>query len=221
MRLPYKSLEKKLFANGYHKIVAVDEAGVGALAGPVVACAVLFNKNFFKKSHKNLHWLRDSKLLNSHQREKFVKELLKIPDFKFRISFCQPKTIDRLNIYQAARLAMRRAINRLSRESEVRNYTKKNHNFIILIDGKTPIKGLPFKQIPIIKGDRKIFSIACASIMAKVFRDKMMTKYAKRFPNYGFEKNKGYGTKFHLLKLNNYGPIFIHRKSFAPIARLL
>lgn len=234
MRLPSKTLEKKLFAKGYQKIIAVDEVGIGSLAGPVVVCAVLFNKKFFKKTHKNLHWLRDSKLLTQKQREKFVKELLKVKDLKFKISFCYPKTIDRINIYQAARLAMRRAIKKLIIDSLPITYyrLKKmsnlqfsnpksansqfaiNNKIIILVDGKNEIKGLKLKQMPIVKGDRRVFSIACASLIAKVFRDKMMLSYGEKFPEYGFDKNKGYGTKFHRAMLMRYGYCQIHRKSF-------
>ncbi|MEK7203648.1 MAG: ribonuclease HII [Patescibacteria group bacterium] len=206
MRLPHKTLEKSLFSRGYRKIIAVDEVGMGSLAGPVVVCAVWFNKKFFRKKHKNLHWLRDSKLLASHQRENFVRELLKKKNFKYEIGYCFPKTIDRINIYQAARLAMRRAIKRLSHSKEQKAF--------VLVDGKNEIKGLELKQMPIIKGDRKIFSIACASLIAKVFRDKMMVRYAKRFPRYGFEKHKGYGTKFHRGMLSRYGRSPIHRFSF-------
>jgi len=114
MQLPTKSLERNLFRQGYKKIIAVDEVGMGSLAGPVVVCAVEFNKRFFNGRHKNLNWLRESKLLAPHQRTKFVNELLKEKNFAFRISYCFPKTIDRINIYQAARLAMRRSIIKLA-----------------------------------------------------------------------------------------------------------
>ena len=208
MRLPTKSLERKLFNQGYRKIIAVDEVGMGSLAGPVVVAAVQFNKRFFKKRHKNLHWLRDSKLLAPHQRENFVQELLKEKNLNYQIGYCYPKTIDRVNIYQAARLAMRRAI------KKIQNAKLKNSRTIVLVDGKNKIKGLNLEQMPIIKGDRKIFSIACASLIAKVFRDKMMERYAKKFFRYGFEKHKGYGTKFHRMMLLKHGRSPIHRNSF-------
>ncbi len=223
MRLPSKTLEKKLFSEGYKKIIAIDEVGMGSLAGPVVVCAVSFDKKFFEKRHKKLHWLRDSKLLSPPQRKKFVGELFKIRNLKFKICYCFPKTIDRMNIYQAARLAMRRTIAKLNQESGIRNHGRKIespnskfiiHNSIVLVDGKNKIKGLDLEQIPIIKGDRKIFSIACASLIAKVFRDKMMARYGKRFPDYGFEKHKGYGTKFHRVMLLKHGRSPIHRLSF-------
>ena len=223
MRLPHKTLEKSLFNKGYKKIIAVDEVGMGSLAGPVVVCAVSFNKKFFRERHKNLHWLRDSKLLSPRQRESFVAKLLKEKNLKHRISYCYPKTIDRMNIYRAARLAMKRVVNKLA-DSQKRIASKGRKKplttryslkFVVLVDGPNQIKGLNLKQMPIIKGDRKVFSIACASLLAKVFRDKMMRRYAKRFPDYGFEKHKGYGTKFHRVMLLKHGRSPIHRNSFS------
>ena len=230
MRLPYKTLERKLFNDGYRRVIGVDEVGMGCLAGPVVVCAVLFGRKFFKKTHKKLHWLRDSKLLLPRQREKFVSELLKERELKFQTARCLPKTIDKINIYQAARLAMRRAVEKLVYSSQFTVYRKKLISLktvscklktIILVDGKTEIAGLKIPQIAIVKGDRKVFTIACASLIAKVARDKMMKKYAKKFPNYGFERHKGYGTKFHQAQLAALGPCKIHRRSFAPVAKLL
>lgn len=214
MRLPHKTLERKLFRDGYRFVLGVDEVGMGCLAGPVVVCAVLFGRKFFKKTHKKLHWLRDSKLLLPHQREKFVSELLKEKGLKFQTARCLPKTIDKINIYQSARLAMRRAIKALN----AKHYLL---NAIVLVDGKTEIAGLKIPQMAIVKGDRKVFAIACASLIAKVARDKMMKKYAKKFPNYGFERHKGYGTKLHQAQLATFGPCKLHRRSFAPVAKLL
>lgn len=229
MKIPLKSLERKYLTSGYDLVIGVDEVGMGCLAGPVVVCAAVFDKKFFQKKHRKLSWLRDSKLLLPHQREKFATELLK-ENLKFKIAYCFPKTIDKLNIYQAARLAMRKAITKLNYEFGIRGQ-KKSHNSsfvihnsktVVLIDGPGKVLGLSegIHQVPIIKGDRKVFAIACASILAKVFRDKMMNRYAKKFPGYGFEKHKGYGTKDHLVKLAKLGPCAIHRRSFAPVAKL-
>lgn len=201
---------------------------MASLAGPVVICAVLFIKKFFQKRHKKLYWLRDSKLLLPRQRENYFKELLKEKNLKYAVSFSYPKTIDKLNIYWAARFAMRCAINKvigyklyvISKNSKPKIYNLK-HKTIILVDGKNEIKDLGMEQMPIVKGDRKVFSIACASLIAKVFRDKMMIRYAKKFPGYGFEKHKGYPTKYHQLCLARLGPSIIHRKSFVPVAKLL
>lgn len=232
MRLPHKTLERKLFDQGYKYVFGVDEVGMGCLAGPVVVCAVLFNKNFFQKKHRKLHRLRDSKLLLPHQREKFAKELLKEKGFVYAISSVSPRIIDKINIYQAARLGMARAVKRLANSklkilnpkqilnSKFQIQNEKN-KIIVLVDGKTIINGLNMDQMPIVKGDRRVFSIACASIIAKVFRDKMMRKYARTFPQYGFEKHKGYGTKLHKDMLIQYGICAIHRKSFTPVAELL
>jgi ribonuclease HII len=230
MKLPHKTLERKLFKENYRFIIGIDEVGMGCLAGPVVVGAVLFGKKFFTKSHKKLHWLRDSKLLSARQREKFFSELSKEKGLKFQTARCLPKTIDKINIYQAARLAMKRAVVKLVNSLRFTVYRKKPISLktencklktIILVDGKNPIEGLKLPQIAIVKGDRKIFSIACASLVAKVARDKIMKNYAKKFPNYGFEKHQGYGTKFHQAQLAALGPCKIHRKSFAPVAKML
>lgn len=226
MKLPHKTLERKLFNSGYGYICAVDEVGMGCLAGPVVVCAVGITNHFYKKHHRKLQWLRDSKLLQTGQREKFSEELIKEKDLVYAIARCSPKTIDKLNIYQAARLAMRRAVNKISnfqflisnQFSNDKLSKPKTYNLelktIVLVDGKTKINGLNIEQMPIVKGDRKVFAIACASIIAKVHRDKMMTKYGRKYPGYGFEKHKGYGTKYHRVQLASLGPSEIHRKSF-------
>ena len=218
MRLPHKTLERKLFSDDYRFVLGVDEVGMGCLAGPVVVCAVLFNKKFFTRPHKKLHWLRDSKLLLPHQRERFVSELLKEKGLKFQTARCLPKTIDKINIYQATRLAMKRAVSKLVSTMGIFATAKMP---IVLIDGPHKIAGLKIPQMAIVKGDRKVFAIACASLIAKVTRDKMMKNYAKKFPNYGFERHKGYGTRFHQAQLAALGPSKIHRRSFRPVAKLL
>lgn len=127
-----------------------------------------------------------------------------------------------MNIYQAARLAMRRAISKLANSGQrIGNSGQKklfanrySLNAIVLVDGKNRINKLNLEQIPIIKGDRKIFSIACASLIAKVFRDKMMIRYGRKFSEYEFEKHKGYGTKLHRAMLVRHGRSPIHRISF-------
>ncbi len=205
MKLPHKTLERNLFKSGYRLIYAVDEVGMGCLAGPVVVCVVAMTNNFYNKHHKKLRWLRESKLLLSHQREKFAEELLN-ENLAHAISYTSPKTIDKLNIYQASRLAMRRAIQKIEPQFNLKS--------IVLIDGNKKIPGLRGEQTAIIKGDRKVFAIACASIIAKVYRDKMMTRYAKKYPEYGFDRHKGYGTKYHQTQLVSLGPCELHRKSF-------
>lgn len=213
MKLPHKTLERKLFNSGYGYICAVDEVGMGCLAGPVVVCAVGMTNHFYKKIHKKLAGIRDSKLLSIQQREKFSQELIKEKGLVYAVSFCSPKTIDKMNIYQASRLAMKNALRKIKPQLEIKT--------IALIDGNKKIPGLIGEQMSIVKGDRKIFAIACASVVAKVFRDKLMEKYAKKYPGYGFEKHKGYGTARHKARLVLMGPCAIHRKSFAPVAKLV
>ena len=213
MKLPHKTLERKLFNSGYGYICAVDEVGMGCLAGPVVVCAVGMTNHFYKKHHKKLHWIRDSKLLQANHRAKFAEELMKEKDLVYAIARCSPKTIDKINIYRAARLAMKKALKKIEPDVKLRS--------IVLVDGKTKIDGVKIEQMPVVKGDRKIFAIACASVIAKVFRDKMMVRYSKKYPGYGFEKHKGYGTARHKTRLVLMGPCAIHRRSFAPVAKLV
>ena len=202
MKLPHKTLEKKLFANGYGYIYAVDEVGMGCLAGPVVVCAVGFTKKFFDRKHKELNWLRDSKLLLAKQREEYAGKLMAEKDIQFQLACVYPKTVDKLNLYKktvdklnvynAARLAMRRAIQKLLTNPKSKTINSKQtqnskpkiqNKTVVLVDGKYDIKGLQLNQIPIVGGDRKIFAIACASIAAKVYRDKMMPKYPNKYPD--------------------------------------
>ena len=217
-KLPDKTLERKLFRNGYREVVAVDEVGMGCLAGPVVVCAVAFTPKFYRKAHPKLFRLRDSKLLLPPQRERFARMLKFEKGLRHSIGLCYPKTIDRMNIYQASRLAMRRAVRRLIYDSRFMIHESKIVNresrIAVLIDGPHNIAGLQMKQIPIVKGDRKVFGIACASILAKTYRDRMMVRYAKKYPEYGFEVHKGYGTKMHRMCLAANGPSPLHRMSF-------
>lgn len=234
MKLPSKTLEHRLFKQGYTTIFGVDEVGMGCLAGPVVGCAVRVEPEFYKKAGKELAWLRDSKLLTAAQREVFATALKQHKHFDYQIGYCFPKTIDRLNIFQAARLAMQRAVKRLANpkseipiSKQIQNQKLKNRNHlkfrassleftktIVLIDGPHTISRLNLEQRAIVKGDRKVFVIACASILAKVYRDRMMAKYAKKYPGYGFEIHKGYGTKMHRENILMLGPCQLHRRSF-------
>lgn len=213
MKLPSKQIEKRLFKSGYDLIIGVDEVGVGSWAGPAVVCAVAVTNSFYNRNHRKLRRLRDSKLLQTKHREKFAEQLKKEKDFSFVVALSSNNEIDKLNIYQATRKAMRKAVGRLETNFPLRK--------MVLVDGKTQIAGLKIDQTAIVKGDRKIFSIACASIIAKVFRDKLMFQYSVKFPGYGFEKHKGYGTKYHQKRLFELGPCRIHRKSFAPVGKLL
>ncbi len=207
MRLPTKSVERACFRSGARAVIGVDEVGMGCLAGPVVVCAAAFTPTFYHRTYRRLVWMRDSKLLTPSQRERFANELKRL-GIRHAVGYCYPKTIDRLNIYQAARRAMRRAIARLVTRGQEKMKS------IVLVDGPHAIAGLGLPQKPIVKGDRTVFAIACASVLAKVFRDRMMRRYAKRFPDYGFEIHKGYATKLHQARLAVLGPSPIHRRSF-------
>ena len=205
VKLPSKSLERKLFKQGFKNIVAVDEVGVGCLAGPIVVCSIMIDKKIFRKSvrRKKLSWLRDSKLLTPKQREKYFEYLISLPEVKWKVYFVRPKTIDKYNVYQATRLGMKKSLKKFGKVPD-----------FILVDGKYPIKGISIPQQPIVKGDRKIFSIACASLIAKVTRDRYMIKLSKKYPEYEFHRHKGYGTKLHQARLKKYGASDIHRLSF-------
>jgi ribonuclease HII len=205
----YLSEEKKLWKKGYKRVACLDESGRGPLAGPVVAAAV-FVKPIRKIRGKfgQIHGLKDSKKLASEKREKFYKILTNHPQIKWGIAKVSEKVIDRINIKNAAELAMARAVRKL----------KPRPNFLI-IDGKflknSKLKNMNHKLI--VKADEKVFSCIASSIIAKVTRDRIMQKYHKKYPNYGFDKHRGYPTKCHLKMLQKYGPCKIHRKSFKPL----
>jgi ribonuclease HII len=194
--------EKQLLKKGYKFIAGIDEAGRGPLAGPVVAGAVVF-RDFKLKKFKGL---RDSKQLTPLQREKFYKILTNNSLIDYGIGIVSEKIVDRVNILEASFLAMKKAVKNLKISPD-----------FLLIDGRWTLKDYPVSQTAIANGDRYIFSIAAASIIAKVYRDRMLIKFHRRYPDYGFDRHKGYGTKFHLEMLKKYGPCQIHRQSFKPI----
>ena len=180
-----------------------DEAGRGCLAGPVTAAAVILPKDF-----KNC-MLNDSKVLSLKKR-KTLRDIIIKKALDYSISYVSVKIIDEINILNASLLAMNLAIDKLQIKPE-----------FIIVDGNRfeSKKEIPYRCI--IKGDSKYMSIAAASILAKVYRDEIMLKYSKQFPEYGFQTNSGYGTKEHLSALKNYGITPIHRKSFKPVHNIL
>lgn len=192
--------EKKVFNQGYETIGALDEAGRGPLAGPVVAACVIIRANFCLNNE--LKEVNDSKKLTAKKRE-LLFELIKKHFIEVGVGICDHKTIDRINILQATFLAMKKAISSL-----------KNKPQFLMIDGSIKMPNCSTPQQAFIKGDERIFAIAAASIIAKVTRDRIMLGLDKLYPNYGFIKHKGYGTKYHLEKLKQYGPCPIHRLSF-------
>lgn len=183
-------------------IAGVDEAGCGALAGPVIAGAVIL-----LSSLKEIPLL-DSKSLSPQRREKYFK-IIK----KFAITaagLATEKEIDQFGLTKARGLAVKRALKNLDQKPS-----------FVLIDGRRFIDDLEYPHRFIVRGDQKIKSIACASIIAKVTRDSILVKLSKRYPQYNFEKNKGYGTKEHFQALKKYGPCKIHRRLYQPVKRVL
>ena len=201
MKHPTLQEEKKLWKRGYKKVAGIDEVGRGPLAGPVIACAVLLKSDFNSLLKSDFNKLKDSKQLTEKQRELFYKILTNHPDVEWGIGSVSEKVIDKINILEATKLAMTRAVGKL-----------KKPDFLIL-DGNFAI----YSKIPqksIVKADEKVFSCSCASIIAKVTRDKLMQKYDKKYPYYGFASNKGYPTRYHRRMIKKYGPSKIHRKTF-------
>lgn len=200
--LPGHDEEARLHVQGYRFVAGVDEAGRGALAGPVVAAAVILPPGL------ELPGLKDSKLLSPERREALF-EAIREGAVAFGIGLVDEQTIDALNILQATLLAMAEAIASLHPSPD-----------FLLIDGRIPplstlssqLSTLRYRAIP--HGDRLYPSIAAASIVAKVSRDRIMEGYDKDLPHYGFRRHKGYGTPEHLLALARYGPSPLHRKSF-------
>ncbi|MDD4271251.1 MAG: ribonuclease HII [Patescibacteria group bacterium] len=192
--------EKKLFSQGYKIIGALDEAGRGPLAGPVVAACVIFNANI--SINNDLIKVNDSKKLSEKTREDLF-ELIRKNFLEVGVGICDHKTIDRINILQATFLAMKKAISSVKIKPD-----------FIIIDGSANLPNYSTPQQAYIKGDERLFTVAAASIIAKVTRDRIMREMDKLYPDYGFSRHKGYGTKFHLEKLRQYGPCAIHRLSF-------
>lgn len=197
-----KELELELHNFGYTTVAGVDEAGRGPLAGPVVAAAVVLPDD------SDLEDVNDSKKLSAKKREVVYEQILQAG--KVGIGLASPAEIDQVNILQATYLAMHRAVNKLHEQCEVS---------FCLIDGNKTIPDLPIKQKAIIKGDATCYSIAAASIVAKVFRDRLMLEYDLVYPQYGFASHKGYPTRQHLAALVEYGPTPIHRFTFAHVER--
>ena len=213
MKYPNLKEEKKLWRKGYRYVVGFDEAGRGPLAGPVVAAAVCLRKNLktsgelfsAKLAENSSLFIRDSKRLSPRKREILYKLLTKNPNIKWGIGKVSEKVIDRINILEATKLAMIKAIKKLKRKPD-----------FLIIDGNFKLN-LLIPQKSIIKADEKVFSCAAASIIAKVYRDRIMRRYHKKYSQYGFDKHKGYLTKQHRKMLKKYGPCKIHRKTFRPV----
>ncbi|MEX2607110.1 MAG: ribonuclease HII [Kiritimatiellia bacterium] len=198
--------ERAAIDSGVFRIAGVDEAGRGPLAGPVVAAAVQFPPDIFRETSDSLlSGLTDSKCLSAKARNRLLLEMRELPGIHIGVGICSVIEIDELNILRSTHLAMHRALLELNSLPE-----------LALIDG-LPVQGLPCPSRSIVKGDKRCFSIAAASIVAKEFRDALMRELDLQYPAYGFARHKGYGTRHHLQALCDHGPCPVHRHSFAPV----
>ena len=199
------SHERDLWQSGLTHVAGVDEAGCGPLAGPVVAAAVVLPCAWLQTGLcTRLHGLTDSKQLTEAQREQYYAIITQHPEIQSALAIVDVEMIDRINIRQAAWRGMQRALDQLAPRPE--------H---VLVDGLR-IKWLPYNQTPLVQGDCKSYSIAAASVLAKVTRDRLMRELDKTYPGYGFAGHKGYATPQHYAAIKALGPCPIHRRSFAP-----
>ena len=206
MALDRFKFERAVLKLGVSRVAGTDEAGRGPLAGPVVAAAVQLPLHWILEGlPRKLRGLNDSKQLDKDEREKFFKILTEDSSVCYAYSVISPEVIDMINILQASLRAMNESLAQLAPGPE--------HT---LVDGPH-ISTIKHPQTPIIDGDARSYSIAAASVIAKVTRDRIMVEYHAQFPDYGFDEHKGYSTPRHLAALQRHGPCAIHRRSFAPI----
>lgn len=194
--------ESKASHQGFKNIAGIDEAGRGPLAGPVVAAAVIL------PSRVNIPGLNDSKKLSANKREELFPKIQEI-SVTFGLAVVDQKVIDKINILQAARLAMKQAVE-----------TLKITPGLLLIDGNQKIDST-LNQWAIVKGDSRSLSIAAASVLAKVTRDRIMDGYHKLYPQYEFNRHKGYGTRLHRNLIQEHGPCPIHRRTFKGVSEYI
>jgi len=200
--------ERVLWLQCMQRVAGVDEAGRGPLAGPVMAAAVILPARWAHTGlPEELEGLNDSKQLTEARREKFCAFILACPEIQSAHALLDAARIDAINILQATHCAMNDALARLRPAAQ--------H---ALVDGR-PVKSLRLPQTALVKGDARSYSIAAASVLAKVTRDHLMLQYHEQWPAYGFAEHKGYGTAKHLAALAKFGPCPIHRKTFAPLRR--
>lgn len=196
--------EQAAWSEGIVRVAGVDEAGRGPLAGPVVAAAVVFDPEYLQREqHGALQLLTDSKKVTPRRRDLFFELLTSSSAVTIGVSEVNAAEIDQINILRATHQAMARALAQVASE-------------LALVDG-LPVPGLPCPSRAIVKGDSKSLSIAAASIIAKVTRDRMMQVLHEEYPAYGFARHKGYGTAAHLTALRDHGATPHHRQSFAPV----
>jgi ribonuclease HII len=198
--------ERDLWSRELTLVAGVDEAGRGPLAGPVVAAAVILPATWANGGFdERLVDLNDSKQLTEAQRENFFQIITTHPNLRYAIAIVDATMIDRINILQATHRAMNEALAKLQPQPQ--------H---VLVDGR-PVKSMTLPQTALVKGDSRSYSIAAASVLAKVTRDRMMLEFDAKFPGYGFAIHKGYGVPQHLAAIAKLGPCPIHRMTFAPL----
>ncbi len=201
--------ERERLQNGDLRISGVDEAGRGPLAGPVVVAAVRFPVNWIQNGlPSELEGLNDSKAISEKRRDRFFEYLTESSELSQAIEIVEPEEIDTVNILQGTHNGMVRSLRRLAEGAEDVDH--------VLVDGLR-VNSITQAQTPIVKGDSKSYSIAAASVLAKVTRDRIMIAADQTYPGYGFAKHKGYPTPAHLEALKQLGPCAIHRKSFGPV----
>ena len=191
-----KEEELKLYENNIEYICGIDEAGRGPLAGPVVVGAVILPKDSF------IEGVNDSKKISEKKREKIYEQIIK-EAISYSVGIVDQKTIDEINILNATKLGVKIALEGLKQRPDV-----------IMVDALTNMDTLGIPYISVVKGDAKNYSIAAASIIAKVTRDRIMKEWDEMYPAYGFAKHKGYGTAEHIRVIKENGPCILHRKSF-------
>jgi ribonuclease HII len=196
--------ERVLWRQNFRRVAGVDEAGRGPLAGPVVAAAAILPSHWSESGlPRELNGLNDSKQLTVTQRENFFQFITTCCEIKFAIAQADAAVIDEINILQATHRAMNDALAQLNPQHA-------------LVDGR-PVATMRVPQTAIVKGDARSYSIAAASVLAKVTRDRLMLGFHAQFPEYSFDEHKGYGTAKHLAAIERHGACPIHRKSFAPL----
>ena len=200
------AFERALWTRGVMRIAGVDEAGRGPLAGPVVAAAAILPSKWAEAGlPRELEGLNDSKQLTAAQREQFSAYLVVCGEVQFAVAQVGAGQIDAINILRATHRAMNEALAKLQPVPD--------H---VLVDGR-PVKTMVIPQTAIVQGDARSYSIAAASVLAKVARDRLMLEFDRQWPKYGFAEHKGYGTAQHLAAIAAHGPCPIHRRSFAPL----
>ena len=220
-KLPTFSFEEAARESGYRIIIGVDEAGRGPLAGPVVAAAARYRSDsliFPPEADRYVRLIRDSKTLSERQREDAYRWI--VEHFETGVGIVDAETIDRVNILQATFLALQQAVEAVLKKCVQESKSMGNISVHVLVDGNRALPHVTYSQETIVRGDAQVVSIAAASIVAKVTRDRLMRDFENTYPKYGFAQHKGYGTAKHLEALRQYGPCPIHRRSFAPVARL-